>query len=258
MEQPFFLYLAYNAPHTPIQPPEEWVERVRQREPDASEERVRYCALVEHMDHGIGQVLSVLEETGRLEDTLLIYVSDNGGFMTAGADCGPYRGQKGDMYEGGIRVPACAMWGGKIAAGTVSDATAMLMDWLPTVCEVAGVESPPGIDGRSILPTLMGREQPELSERPLYWLRREGGMRFLGLCQHAVRKGRLKLLHNGPFEPLELFDLDADPEENVDLIGRQQDEVQELARLMQRSIGDAGSVGWRPPPATEGRANRIG
>ena len=243
--QPFFLYLAYNAPHTPIQPPEEWVERVREREPEASPQRVKYCALVEHMDAGIGHVLEALEETDQLNNTLVIYVSDNGGYMDAGADCGPYRGQKGDMYEGGIRVPACAMWPGHIPVCTTSDTIALLMDLFPTVCEVAGLKVDHEIEGTSILPTLMGDEQPELGERELYWIRREGGMQFLGLCQHAVRKGPLKLLHNGPFQPLQMFDLESDPKEEADRSGEDDASFRQMAQLLNTTMQDNGAVPWR-------------
>ena len=82
---PFFLYLAYNAPHTPIQPPDEWITRVREREPDISPQRAKYIALVEHMDAGIGRVLDTLEDTDQLSNTLVIYTSDNGGAMNVGA-----------------------------------------------------------------------------------------------------------------------------------------------------------------------------
>jgi arylsulfatase A-like enzyme len=248
-EQPQFMYLAYNAPHTPIQPPEEWVERVRRREPDASEERVRYVALVEHLDDGIGRVLEALEQSGKLDNTLVIYTSDNGGQMDVGAYNGDLRGQKGDMYEGGIRVPACAMWPGHIPAGLVTDQVGMLMDLFPTVCEVAGVEVDHSIEGRSILPTILGQEQ-DLSERVLYWLRREGGMRFLGLCQHAVRRGNLKLLHNDPFSALELYDLGEDPLEAGDRATADGDRFQEMARLLQREMHGAGGVLWQRPGST--------
>lgn len=193
--QPFFLYLAYNAPHTPIQPPDDWLERVRQREPDASPERVKYVALVEHMDAGIGRVLDTLEETGQLSNTLVVYTSDNGGQLDVGATNGPLRGSKGQMYEGGIRVPACAMWPGEIEEGVVNDDVAMLMDLFPTACEAAGVAVDHEIEGLSILPTLKGEEQ-DFSDRILYWIRKEGDQQFLGLDQHAVRRGDIKLLHN--------------------------------------------------------------
>ena len=244
-EQPFFLYLAYNAPHTPIQPPDEWVERVREREPDASEERVRYVALVEHMDAGIGRVLDSLEATGQRDNTLVIYTSDNGGQMNVGATNGPYRGQKGDMYEGGIRVPACAMWPGHIDAGTTSDRVALLMDLFPTACEATAAEFDHDIEGRSILPTLLGQPQ-DSDDRVLYWVRREGSPNFFGLTQQAVRKKDLKLLQNRPGEPLELFDMESDPHEAIDRITNE-DERKTMISLLRTEIQKAGSVPWQRP-----------
>ena len=240
---PFFLYLAYNAPHTPIQPPEAWVNRVRNREPNASPERVKYVALVEHMDAGIGQVLDTLEATGQSSNTFVIYVSDNGGQLNVGACNGPLRGQKGDMYEGGIRVPACVRWPGRIEENRVCDQVAMLMDLFPTVCDAAGAPVRHEIEGHSILPTLQGEAQ-DFSERILYWLRREGSQRFLGLCQHAVRRGNLKLLHNRPFEPLELYDLGGDPYETTDRSPAQNDPFREMSRLLQTEMQKAASVPW--------------
>ena len=242
-DEPFFLYLAYNAPHTPIQPPDDWVERVRQREPEATDERVRYIALVEHMDHGIGRVLDTLELSGQLSNTLVVYTSDNGGQMNVGATNGPYRGEKGDMYEGGLRVPACAMWPGQIAAGSVTDQVAMLMDLFPTACAAAGVKVEHHIEGQSLLPTLCGESQ-DCADRILYWVRREGGDRFLGLCQHAVRQGDLKLLHNGAFDPLELFDLGADPYEQ-DERSADAGSLKAMRTLLQQEIQVAGGVPWQ-------------
>ena len=241
---PFFLYLAYNAPHTPIQPPEEWIARVREREPDISPQRAKYIALVEHMDAGIGRVLDTLEETGQLSNTLVIYTSDNGGDMKVGAHNGELRGQKGDMYEGGIRVPACAMWPGHIPEGHVTEQEAMLMDVFPTACEVAGVPLTHEIEGRSIWQTLQGEKQ-DFSERVLYWLRREGNQRFLGQCQRAVRLGDIKLLHNSPFEPLELYNLATDALETTN-IARTEDELfTEMSGLFQAETQQAGSVPWQ-------------
>ena len=242
--QPFFLYLAYNAPHTPIQPPDDWLERVRQREPDASPERVKYVALVEHMDAGIGRVLDTLEETGQLSNTLVVYTSDNGGQLDVGATNGPLRGSKGQMYEGGIRVPACAMWPGEIEEGVVNDDVAMLMDLFPTACEAAGAAVDHEIEGLSILPTLKGEKQ-DFSDRILYWIRKEGSQQFLGLNQHAVRRGDIKLLHNSPFEPLELYDLGNDPEEAADQVKVQRDLFREMGGLLQTEMQKNGSVAWQ-------------
>ncbi len=242
---PFFLYLAYNAPHTPIQPPDAWVERVREREPDISLQRAKYIALVEHMDAGIGRVLDTLVETDQLSNTLVIYTSDNGGDMKVGAHNGPLRGQKGDMYEGGIRVPACAMWPGHIPEGYITDQVALLMDLFPTVCEVADAPITHEIEGRSIWQTLQG-EQQDLSGRSLYWLRREGGGTFFGQPQHAVRRGDIKLLHNRPFEPLELYDLSSDPLETTNNVETHEDLFGEMSRLLQAETQKAGNVRWQP------------
>ncbi|CAI8016342.1 Arylsulfatase J [Geodia barretti] len=242
--QPFFLYLAYNAPHTPIQPPDDWVERVREREPDISPQRAKYIALVEHMDAGIGRVLDTLVETDQLSNTLVIYTSDNGGSIDVGAHNGPLRGQKGEMYEGGIRVPACAMWPGHVPEGHVTDQVALLMDLFPTVCEVAGAPIAHEIEGRSIWKTLQA-EQQDFSDRILYWLRREGGQRFLGQCQHAVRRGDTKLLHNSPFEALELYDLSDDPLETTNGSQTQIDLFREMSQLFQAETQKAGHVPWQ-------------
>ena len=242
--QPFFLYLAYNAPHTPIQPPDDWVDRVKDREPDISEQRAKYIALVEHMDAGIGRVLDTLEKTDQLSNTLVIYTSDNGGQMGVGAHNGPLRGEKGQMYEGGIRVPTCAMWEGYIPEGHVSDQVGMIMDFYPTLCEITGIPITHEIEGHSILNTLQGEKQ-DLSERLLYWIRREGGQQFLGDCQHAVRRGDLKLLHNRPFEPLELYDLSNDPLEATDTAKTNTDLFKEMGNLFQQEIQKSGSIPWQ-------------
>ena len=240
--QPFFLYLAYNAPHTPIQPPEDWIERIRQREPDASSERVKYIALVEHLDAGIGRVLEALEQTGQLSNTLVVYTSDNGGQLNVGATNGDLKGGKGQMYEGGIRVPACAMWADGIEKGYVCDNVAMLMDLFPTACEIAGVSVKHEIEALSILPTLRGENQ-DFSDRAMYWVRKDGGPSFLGLNQHAVRRGNIKLLHNSPFEPLELYDLGNDPQETSDQA--KTGAFREMGELLQTEMQQNGSIPWQ-------------
>ena len=246
-EQPFFLYLAYNAPHTPIQPPEEWIERVKQREPALDEKRATYNALVEHMDDGIGKVLHALGESGAAGNTLVIYTSDNGGWLPAGACNDPLRGGKCDMHEGGIRVPFMARWPGHIEAGSVSEQVAILMDMFPTLCEVAGVAVEHEIEGRSILPVFRGCSV-DFADRYLYWVRREGwhwGARYVGQDYHAVRQGDLKLLHNDAFSPLELYDLAADEKEANDLVGADHARMGDLRRYMQWQIRQAGAVPWQ-------------
>ena len=105
--QPFFLYLAYTAPHNPIQPPDSNLQKVKSRETSISEKRAGIVALIEHLDANIGRVIATLEQTGLIDNTIIIFASDNGGALRFGASNTPLRGGKGDMYEGGIRVPAC-------------------------------------------------------------------------------------------------------------------------------------------------------
>lgn len=247
---PFFLLLAYNAPHTPIQPPDEWVEAVQKREPGVSEQRAKYIALVEHMDAGIGRVREALRRTGLDQDTLLVYVSDNGGQLDVGACNGPLRGAKQEMYEGGIRVPCCAAWPAHIPPRTVSHQPAMLMDLFPTVCEAAGAAPPDDIDAQSILPTMLGEEQ-DFGERTYYWVRREGGRwgerAYFGKDYHAVRRGNLKLLQNDAFSPAELYDLGNDPDENNDRSTSDNATRKNLAHLMQHHLHRAGRVPWQKP-----------
>ncbi|MEZ6044636.1 MAG: sulfatase-like hydrolase/transferase [Planctomycetaceae bacterium] len=199
-ESPFFLYLAYNAPHTPIQPPEEWVKKVEQREPGISPTRARLVALIEHMDAGIGQVLNALEETGQAEETLVIFTSDNGGQLSVGANNGPLRDGKQSMYEGGLKVPTMARWPGKIKAGTRTSFVALSMDLFPTAMAINDIDHPDGIDGQSLLPTLLGEEQAPLREE-CYFTRREGGQAYGGKTIEALQYQDWKVVQNTPFEP---------------------------------------------------------
>lgn len=202
------------------------------------------------MDAGVGRVMDTLRETGIESDTLVFYVSDNGGQLDAGAYNGPLRGEKQEMYEGGIRVPCCAQWPGHIEPGTVSDRVAMLMDLFPTACDAAGIEPPQGIDACSILPTLLGKDQ-DFSNREYYWVRREHndwqGHLYFGQDYHAVRKGDMKLLHNDAFSAPELYRLSSDPYEANDLVAGNPEKLKELAGIMQRQVRKAGAVPWQSP-----------
>ncbi len=244
-ERPFFLYLAYNAPHTPIQPPDEWLQRVKKRRPGISERRAKLVALIEHLDDGIGKVISVLKEAGISDNTLVIFTSDNGGQLNVGANNGPLRAGKQDMYEGGIRVPMCAVWPGKIQAGTRSDRVALTMDLYPTICEAAGARIQHEIDGRSILPTLLGKSQP-VEDRFLFWVRREGGG-YGGRAYYAARYGDYKLVQNSPYEPMELYNLKDDPQEKKPL-GRRHKMYRMLFAALRNHIIEAGAVPWQRYP----------
>ncbi len=246
-KRPFFLYLAYNAPHTPIQPPKAWLERVKRREPGIAEKRAKLVALIEHLDDGIGKVLATLESTGLARNTLVVFSSDNGGQCSVGSSNGPLSGGKQDMLEGGIRVPTCAVWPGKIPAGSCSDRVALTMDLFPTFCEASGARFDHEIDGRSILPTLLGRRQPE-EDRFLFWVRLEGGKRYQGKPYYAARHGEWKLLQNTAFEPLRLYNLKDDPREARPL-GEEHAAYQRLHAALQAHIKQASAVPWQRPEA---------
>jgi arylsulfatase A-like enzyme len=244
--QPFFLYLAYNAPHAPIQPPREWLERVRQRQTGISDKRAALVALIEHLDAGIGRVIDALEETKLRDETLVIFTSDNGGQLSLGATNGPLRAGKGDMYEGGIRVPMGAVWPGRIKPGSRSDRVALTMDLFPTICEAAGVKIEHEVDGRSILPTLTGSSQPQ-EDRTLFWVRREGGRQYAGRAFYAARQGDFKLLQNSPFEPLELYNLGEDPKEQKPL-DEKHPMYDKLFTALQSHITESGAIPWQKYP----------
>jgi arylsulfatase A-like enzyme len=248
---PFFLYLPYNAPHTPVQPPDDWLAKVKQREPGLPDKRAKLAALVEHMDAGVGRVMDALRTNGQLENTLVIFTSDNGGQLDAGGTAGALRGGKQDMYEGGIRVPFGAAWQGRIPAAARSRSPVMSMDIYATVCEAAGAAPPPDIDGVSLLGAMTGGAS--LPARDLVWVRREGGARYFGRDYYAFRRGNWKLLQNSPFSPYELYDLAADPEEKQNLAPREPQRMRELTAALALHVQRAGSVPWQratPLPAT--------
>jgi arylsulfatase A-like enzyme len=242
--QPFFLYLAYNAPHVPVQPKPDFLEKVRARQSGIAEKRAGLAALIEHMDDGVGRVLAALKQNGQLDNTLVVFVSDNGGHLPSGGTCGPLRGGKEDMYEGGIRVPMCASWPGHIAPGSRSDAVALTMDLFPTVCEAAGARPPAGIDGVSIVPELTGRRQAP-PERDLVWVRREGGARYQGRDYYALRRGDWKLLQNTPFEPYALYNLADDPKETRDLARSAPKIYREMWQALSLHCQRAGTTPWQ-------------
>jgi arylsulfatase A-like enzyme len=240
--QPFFLYLAYTAPHFPVQPPADWLRRVQAREPGLSEKRAKLVALIEHLDDGIGRVLAALRANGQAGHTLVVFTSDNGGLLADEARNGPWRGGKQDLYEGGLRVPTLVSWPGTVRPGTRTDAVTMTMDWHPTLLEVAGVPLPAGLDGTSLLPTLRG--QPQALNRPLVWMRREGAG-YEGRDYYALRHGDWKIVQNSPFEPFALYNLAADPGETTNVKREHLPTYRDLSRLLQNHIQRAGAVPWQ-------------
>jgi arylsulfatase A-like enzyme len=249
--RPFFLYLAYNAPHFPIEPPAEWLDRVRARLPELDEKRARSVAFVEHLDHGVGRVLAALDETGLGRDTLVVFTSDNGGSLPHAQNNDPWRGGKQDHYDGGLRVPFLVRFPGTVAAGSTSDRAGLSFDVVPTVLELAGRPCPADLDAVSLLPAMRGDAAAEDGVRELYFTRREGGAAYGGKSYEAIIRGRWKLMQNDPYAPLELYDLAADPQERNDLAASRRDVVRELSAALQRHVRRGGRTPWQPPRAAE-------
>jgi arylsulfatase A-like enzyme len=247
-EQPFFLYLAYNAPHFPVQPPKEWSDRVRQRNPGLPEKRSNLIAFIEHLDNGIGKVIASLKESGQYENTIIIFTSDNGGHLPDLANNGPLRDGKQSMYEGGLRVPTLVSWPGQIAAGSSTNQLNLSMDIYPTLLQLAGVEINHTVEGRSFLNTLLGNAVKE-EERVVYFTRREGGLTYGGKTYHALRKGDWKLLQNSPYQPMELYNLKIDPKEENDLIKTEPEIYKEMNSILMQYIQEGGKTPWQKPGA---------
>lgn len=244
---PFFLYLAYNAPHFPVTPPQEWLEKVKKREPGISEKRAKLVAFIEHLDDGIGQVIKSLKETGQYENTIIIFTGDNGGHLPDLANNGPLRDGKQSMYEGGLRVPTVISWPHHIMAGSNSQQVNMSMDIFPTLLEIAGLELTHKIEGRSFLATLNHIPSKSDELRTLYFTRREGGIAYGGKAYHALRQGDWKLLQNNPYQALELYNLKEDPFEKNNLAQKEPERVRKMNDVLMKHIQEGGKVPWQKP-----------
>ena len=243
--QPFFLMLAYTAPHFPIEPPEEWLTRVRKRDPSLGEARARNVALVEHLDNAIGRVLDRLEALGLGRDTVVVFTSDNGGSLPHGQSNTPWRDGKQSHYDGGLRVPFLVRWPGVVPASSQSDYPGLTFDIFPTLLEIAGAKQPRDLDAISLISILKGGH-PLLRGRDLYFVRREGG-HYGGNSYEALIRGDWKLLRNDPYSPFELYDLRSDPGETRNVVSQHPDQARELSEALREHVRRGGRIPWQPP-----------
>ena len=244
--QPFFLYLAYNAPHFPIEPPPEWLAKVKQRAPRLDDKRARNVALVEHLDDGVGRVLRALKESGLEENTLVVFSADNGGSLPHSQNNDPWRDGKQSHYDGGLRVPFMMRWPGRIAAGTRTDYAGQSFDLFPTFLELAGGQVAKDIDAVSLVPLLDGRSL-DASQRDLYFVRREGGAAYGGKSYEALVRGDWKLMQNDPYSSLQLFNLREDPYETTNVADKHKQVVNELSARLRRHMQRGGITPWQRP-----------
>jgi len=206
--QPWFLYLAFNAPHTPLQVTDPLMERVKHI---TDETRRGYAGLVVGLDDAVGVVMNALKESGQVENTPVFFFSDNGGPVSVThSDNTPLRGAKGDVFEGGIRVPFVVSWPGRVPQGKDYAQPVISLDVVATAVALTGASVPVGhtLEGTNILPYLTGRQTGAPHDR-LFW-RSGGGAKF------AVREGNWKLV-GGQDGKTQLFNLAADVGESKDL-----------------------------------------
>lgn len=220
--QPFFLYLAYNAPHTPLQAKKEDYDAL----PGIADHKERvYGAMIRALDRGVGEVMQALKDNGVDDNTLVIFTSDNGGAWYTGIpDLNkPFRGWKATFFEGGVRVPYLLRWPARISPGTRIDAPVQHMDIFATAAAAAGAPLPPDRDGINILGLLPGAQSPP-PERPLFW--RSGHYR-------VVRAGGWKLQVSERPAKIWLFDLAKDPTEQTNMAQQAPEKVAELKALIE-------------------------
>jgi len=244
-DQPFFLYLAYNAPHFPIEPPAEWLAKVKARAPQLDEKRAQNVAFVEHLDDRIGRVLAALKENGLEENTVVVFTADNGGSLPHAQNNDPWRAGKQDHYDGGLRVPFMVRWPAQIKAGSRSDYAGLNFDLFPTFLELAGAKPVADLDAISLVPVLKGGTIT--APRDLYFVRREGGVAYGGKSYEAIIRGDWKLMQNDPFSPRELYNLKTDPKERTNLAATDKKMFNELSAALRQHIQRGGATPWQQP-----------
>jgi arylsulfatase A-like enzyme len=236
-ESPFFLYVAYSVPHYPLDEPEEWIKPYEGRIEDPW--RRLFAASVSHLDDAVGRIVDSLKRSGQRENTILVFVSDNGGQKswkapkehydgrykdhTTLGDNRPLNGWKAGVYEGGIRVASIVSWPGRVPVGSTVDEVVCVLDWMPTFCGLAGHRVDLDGGGQDIWPVIAGKAEPR--ERTLRW--KYGG-------KTAVRAGDWKLVVGKTPDRAELFNLADDPCETKNLASQMPDKVAQLTALISK------------------------
>lgn len=235
--QPFFLYLAYNAPHTPLQATDEYLRRFEHIE---NEKRRTYAAMVSAMDDGIGLVLDELDALGIMENTLIVFLSDNGGpESTNGSDNGPLQGGKGSFFDGGLRVPFAMQWPARIEAGLVYHSPVISLDIAATVMSFVNPEAAndASLDGINLIP-LLNDKSAVPPNRYFFW-------RNFDRNWSAVRSNQFKLIVQGDHAP-QLFEITNDIGEKVNVIQQYKpvyDELFSKWKAWERELKDPAFMG---------------
>jgi arylsulfatase A-like enzyme len=248
--QPFFLYMALTIPHANNRGGDNGMD-IGMEVPDLEIYKDKdwpfaekgKAAMITRMDKDVGRVIQKLKNLGIDKNSLVIFTSDNGPHKEGGAQPefsnsnGPLRGIKRDLYEGGIRVPMIAWWPGTIKENTTSDHVSAFWDFLPTACDVAGIDSPADIDGISFLPTLLGKDQTK--HEYLYWEFHERGFK------RALRIGKYKVVQVGIDSTFEVYDLEVDIGENNNIADKHPEIVKKV-ELILKNVRTQSEI-WKLP-----------
>ncbi|MCA9446564.1 MAG: sulfatase-like hydrolase/transferase, partial [Candidatus Omnitrophica bacterium] len=243
-DKPFFAYVPFHSVHTPLVEELKWI--AMNNHIDHPDRRL-YAAALSHLDWAVGQLVEAVDRIGQRENTLIIFTSDNGGMadhyrggnypppdtpLNKFASNDPLKGWKGQVYEGGMRVPAWVNWKGRLGSG-LCDLPMHAVDWLPTLAPISGYEIDDGMsfDGIDVWPLITG-EDDNPSERILYWVWGKGRETE----RVALRKGSWKLLRDGAEGEWELYNLDSDPNELMDLAKKRPDLIQSLKFTLEEEI----------------------
>lgn len=236
--RPFFLYMAYSAPHVMMIPRADKLSKYMQKyEKFKGKYNPNYGAMLESLDDGVGRLVQALKEQGVLENTLIVFTSDNGGLGMeelgpAPTTNEPLRKWKGHVYEGGTRVPAIMSWEGKIPKGITSDVYYSSIDYLPTLCELTGItELPADIDGISQRSLFLEPQKAFSSERPIFWHYPHFSNQ-MGRPAGAVRVGDYKLVELYETNTFELFNLRNDISEEKNLALQMPEKTQQMRQLL--------------------------
>ena len=254
---PFFLYLPHYTVHTPLQAKPELTEKYEAKaRPDSPQKNARYAAMIESLDEGIGRILTRLETLKLVDNTIIVFTSDNGGLLSSTTNLG-LRAGKGSAYEGGVRVPLIVSFPPRFKSGTTSDVPAMSIDLLPTLadlCNLPQEESWPKWDGISVAPALT--QSSAVEREALYWHYphyHPGG----ATPYSAVRAGDFRLIEWFEDDRIELYNLEDDPAESSDLAKSLPKKRDELLAMLQAWRKDVGAQLPAPNPNYDpARANQ--
>lgn len=254
-ESPFFCYLAFNAPHTPLQVPDKYYQRYKDIDPTSGfgdddrdlaemtekdkEDARKVYAMVTNIDDNIGKLLKKLEDLKLADNTIVIFMTDNGPQQSRYV--GGMRGRKGDVYQGGVRVPFYISYPSAFGKNRDIETMAAHIDILPTLAQLCNVELPKEriIDGKSLLPVMLG-ETVDWTDRSLffYWTRRYPEPYY----NMALRKGNFKLVgktdYNAPITDFEMYDLEKDPYEQHSIVPENQSVANKLKEELDKTYND--------------------